>query len=101
MSPKQSSPRKLLSSSTLSTHQPRREQETPTKPPKNDSKSTSGSSPVQRIVSDISPIIPRDVMSLQQRRRLALEKLDEEQRTTTFKAFKLTRTDVSPAPQAQ
>jgi hypothetical protein len=99
--PKQSSPRKLLSSSTLSTHLPRPEPETPTKPPKKDVKSTFGSSPVERIVSDISLITSQDVMSPQQRRRLALEELDEEQRTTTFKAFTLTRTDVSAAPPTQ
>ena len=40
-------------------------------------------------------------MSPQQRRRLALEMLDEEHRTTTFKTFTLTRTDVSTAPPAQ
>ena len=40
-------------------------------------------------------------MSPQQKRRLALEKLDEEQRTTTFKAFMLPRTDISTALPAQ
>ena len=97
--PKQFSPQKLLSSSTLSTRQPRQEPETPMKPPKNDSKSSSRSSPVERIVSGTPLIVPQDVMSPQQRRRLALEKLNEEQRTTTFKTFRLTRTDLSLAPQ--
>jgi hypothetical protein len=97
--PKQSSPRKLLSSSTLSTHQPRPEQETPTKPPKKDAKSISGRSPVEGIVSDISLITPQDILTPQQRRRLALEKLDEEERTTASKAFTLTRTDVSAQAQ--
>jgi hypothetical protein len=69
------------------------EQETPTKPPKKDAKSIAGSSPVEGIVSDISLITPQDFMTPQQRRRLALEKLDEEERTTAFKAFTLQSTD--------
>lgn len=98
--PKQSSPQKLLSSLTLSTHQPRPEGENLTKLPKRDMKPASGSPSVERMVSDISLITSQDVMSRQQRRRLALEQLDEKLRTTTFKAFTLTRTDVSAASPA-
>jgi hypothetical protein len=70
--PNHSSPRNLISSSTLSPRLPQPEQESPTKPPKHDN------------------------MSRQQRKLLALQRLDEKQRTTTFKAFTLTRTDTAP-----
>jgi hypothetical protein len=70
--PQHSSPRKLISSSILSPRLPQPEQESPTKPPKYDN------------------------MSRQQRKLLALQRLDEKQRTTTFEAFTLTRTDTAP-----
>jgi hypothetical protein len=68
--PAHSTPRKLISSSTSS---PPPEHKSPTKPPK------------------------QDDMSRQQRKLLALRRLDEKERTTTFKAFTLTRTDTAPA----
>jgi hypothetical protein len=89
--PKHSSPRKLISSSTLS-RLPQPEQESPAKPPKHDNMSRE-----QRKLLALQRFDGKQGdMSRQQRKLLALQRLDEKQGTTTFKAFTLTQTDAAP-----